>query len=521
MSARLAKRQLVEPTYWTCPHGVRVRPEQALTYGPEVAEVCDRAGYTPDAQQELGLDLIFAIRPDGSPASFAFCIVCARQNLKSGLFLQSIIGWLFVTEVKEIAWSAHELKTSLDAQTEFFNILEGGSLSRYLPRTLNQGKYDANGKERQELTTGQTVWFQTRTRDGGRGLKKPKVIIDEAFKFKKRAADALIPILLAQYHPQLLYGSSAPPLDDDSEQLRDVMDRGRNHKSPELSYLEWRARKEACKDPFCAHPKDAYDRGLDCALDREHLILEANPTVHRDPEGSPLDSGRITIRTLRNLRQELSPEGYMRECLGWEEEVGEATAVFGPGRWESCAGEPEEWPEHPDAVGVAVSVDRTWASIAAASMVEVLEDPDDPESEPVDRVFTSAVDRREGVTWLIERLQEILARHPDVVIVIDKKGPTNDLLKDFEEADIPVESTTTEEYAEACSRYFDKVRSAQLLHPSSTELNQAVLGAAWRDVGDGRRVWGRRKSASDVSMLEASTLATFGAEKFGSPFNVY
>jgi hypothetical protein len=92
--------------------------------------------------------------------------------------------------------------------------------------------------------------------------------------------------------------------------LRDVIDRGRHHKSPELSYLEWLAEREACADPDCRHPKDALAKGLDCALDREHLLRQANPTL--TPAGS-------RCGTLRNLRQELPPEEYMRECLGWAE----------------------------------------------------------------------------------------------------------------------------------------------------------------------------------------------------------
>ncbi|MGH3976994.1 MAG: hypothetical protein ACRDS9_27295, partial [Pseudonocardiaceae bacterium] len=311
MTAKLAKRRLIEPDYWTCPHGVRVRPEPALTYGPEVAELCASVGYAPDPQQELGLDLVFAIRSDGSPASFSFCIICARQNLKSGLFQQCVLGWFFVTEVPEVAWSAHELRTSLNAQRELYQTIENSSLSKYLPATKNAGLYDQNGKERIELNTGQTVWFQTRTRDGGRGLGKPKVIIDEAFKFKIRTAGALLPILLAQHHPQLLRGSSAPPLDEDAADLRDVIDRGRKHMSPEMSYLEWLAQREQCADPDCLHPKDALTQGIDCALDREHLILQANPTIDRDDDGNALETGRITVRTQRNLRQELDPGEYM------------------------------------------------------------------------------------------------------------------------------------------------------------------------------------------------------------------
>lgn len=196
----------------------------------------------------------------------------------------------------------------------------------------------------------------------------------------------------------------------------------------------------------------------------------------------------------------------------------EIPSIFGAGRWEACAGEPEKMPEVPAAIGVAVSVDRTWASIAAASMVEVLEDPNDPEAEPVDRLFVAAVDRREDVDWLVTEVARIQAA-TECLVVIDEKGPTKDLLDELLAADVSVESVTLDEYAEGCSRFFDKVRAGTLMHPSSAELDAAVSGAVWRTVGD-RQVWGRRKSTKDVSMLEAATLAAYGADKFGA-FNIY
>lgn len=514
MSARLAKRRLVEPDYWTCPHGVRVRPDPALTYGPEVADLCDQAGYTPDPQQELGLDLVFAIRSDGSPASFSGCVICARQNLKSGLFLQCVIGWLFVLDdVPEIAWSAHELRTSLNAQEELFRILESPVLSKYLPATPNAGKYDTNGKERQELTTGQTVWFQTRTRDGGRGLGKPKLILDEAFKLKSRMVGALLPILLAQHHPQMLYGSSAPPLDPDAEVLRDVMDRGRNHKSPELWYLEWLADREECAESDCRHPKDALTRGLDCALDREHLILQANPTVDRDRAGRALDTGRITLRTLRALRQELPPDEYMRECLGWPEVAPSAASLSIFPNWSDGTGEPLEKPEAPAAIGIAVSVSRAWASIAAGSLVEVLENASDPESEPVEVSYVAPVDRREGTSWLVAEVKRIQDA-TDCIAVMDAKGPGKSLIKDFEEADVALELVEIDDVAEGTARFADKVRDTRLLHPLAPELDDAVEAAVWRYYND-RPLVGRRQSGGEVDMLEAAILADYGAGKFG------
>ena len=169
------------------------------------------------------------------------------------------------------------------------------------------------------------------------------------------------------------------------------------------------------------------------------------------------------------------------------------------------------------ALGVAVSFDREWASIAAASVVETV-DTDDPEGEPTTRVYVAAVDRRPGVAWLAAEVKRIQDAH-ECSVVIDEKGPTTDILDDLYDADIAIDTVKLDEYAEACSRFFDKVRVGDILHPSSAELDAAVMGAAWRPAGD-RRVWGRKQSVSDVSMLEAATLAAHAADRVGA-FDIY
>lgn len=491
---KVAKRDLVEPDYWTCPHGVRVRP--TATYGPAVAELCDKTGFTPDPQQELGLDLVFAIRPDGSPASFSFCVICARQNLKSGLFLQCVIGWLFVVEVPEIAWSAHELKTSLDSQTKLFTILESGPLAKYLPATKNQGMYDQNGKERQELTTGQTVWFQTRTRDGSRGLGKPKVIIDEAFKFKARSAGALLPILLAQHHPQLLYGSSAPPLDPDAATLRDVMDRGRKRKSPELSYLEWLAKREPCADPDCRHPKDALARGIDCALDREHLILQANPTVHRDAEGRALDTGRITMQTLRNLRQELAPEEYMRECLGWSEEAGDSRPrALNLQLWNH---EDVRLPDTPApskaAVVLDVEPDLSAATIGVAG----------PTADGRTMVF----DWHGAVTDAVARLVNLRKSMTMLEVALHPSSPAGELIPDLMAEGIEVHHLVHNDFGRGCSGFQTGVKHLRFVHLGQVELDAAVTAARTKTVNQ-LQMWDRGFGTVPLGPLVATSTAAY------------
>lgn len=514
MSAKPAKR-LIEPDFWTCPHGVRARPEPYLTYGPEVAEINAKAGFAPDPQQELGLDLIFAIRPDGSPASFAFCVICCRQNLKTGLFKQTAIGWIAVTEEPAIVWSAHEMSTTNDAQRELEQmILDAPFLSKLLPNNANHGVYYGNSEQRIEFRTGQQIMFKARTKEGGRGLARRKLILDEAFALTKSMIGSIMPVMTAQEHAQVLYGSSAGK--KDSDVLYDVRERGRAGKSPRLSYLEWLAPKEECADRDCKHPKDALDLGIDCALDREHLLRKANPT---------LSTGRITLERLRDLRQEMPPEEYMRESLGWWEEPDEELVnLFGPrALWEAGhtgPGTPHEDivpPTSPAAVGVAVSVDLQWAAIASAAVIEI-EDPEDPEAEPIERYFVAKSERRAGTAWLAKRLREIQDAH-DCVVVLDEKGPAADLIEDFEDEGVAVETLTLNECATACSKFQRKVHDDLLLHPKDSEFDDQVKGAAWRKVGD-RNLVGRRSSEDYVELLEAAIFADYAAEKLG-PFNIY
>lgn len=503
MTVKLAKR-LIEPDYWTCPHGYRTRPEPALTYGPEVADVCAAAGFGPDPQQELGLDLIFAIRPDGSPACFEFCVICSRQNLKTGLFLQAAIGWLFVLDVPEVVWSAHEMSTTRSAQNDLANIIrEAPNLRKRMMTTKNEGIYDANGEERIELaplpgrSQGQVIWYKARTRDGGRGLARPKLVLDEAFALKASMLGALIPILLAQVDPQVLYGSS--PGKADSLALHALKERGRAGTSPRLSYLDWSAEGEAppCEDADCTHPLTGFAEGDPCVLNRLELIVARNPA---------LNTGRITLETLADIRQTLSgtPElnaEWLRECMAyWEEPLAGGPPFFGPHGWDSCKADPtkiSEAAQHPapGAIGIAVSLDRAWASIGGASRV------DDG------LVQVGAVDRRRGVRWVVDRAKEIQDKHK-CRVAIDGKGPASNLVDALVDAGVDLTILGANDVCDASELTYDLVQEQGIRHFAYDELEDAVAGAGWREIGD-RRAIGRRKSTSEVSMLEGVAFATW------------
>ena len=506
MSVRLAKR-LIEPDHWTCPHGRKQRPESVLTYGPEVADVNAAAGFAPDPQQELGLDLIFAIRPDGLPASFEFCVICCRQNLKTGLFKQAAIGFIYVTDTPLVVWSAHEMSTTTEAQRELANMILGSpTLRRRLLPGTNDGIYYANGEERIEFAKsdnapdGQRIMFKARTRDGGRGLAAPRLILDEAFALKKPMMGALLPLMTAQTDAQVLYGSSAGK--DDSEVLFDIRDRGRKGSTPRLSYLEWLSEREACGDPECVHPKDAPDRGIDCALDREHLLIKANPTI---------STGRITLERLRDLRQAMPPEEFMRECLGWwPEPVSAIGGVFKPGAWAGCA-----VPKRPElltegiALGVACSIDGVWTSIGAAT----------PLGD--DRWAVGAVDRSRGSRRLKAQLRERHRKY-GCRIAVDVKGPAGDLIGWLEEDDedgsgLNITRAGLEDVLTATATLRRAVDEQRIEHENHPELNAAVAAASLRWASGDRQALGRRASAGDIAMLESVNLAVWAASSAPAP----
>jgi hypothetical protein len=82
-------------------------------------------------------------------------VICCRQNLKTGLFKQAAIGWLYVTDERTVVWSAHEMSTTLDALRDLELLLTESrpveaAAQHQEPRDLHRQR-----RERIELATGQ------------------------------------------------------------------------------------------------------------------------------------------------------------------------------------------------------------------------------------------------------------------------------------------------------------------------------------------------------------------------------
>ena len=178
---------LVEPAF-------RSYPEFIQTLGPEVADLARLAGFAPEPEQELCLDVIFALGAGGKSAAFEVGVAACRQNLKTGLYKQAALGWLYVTEQRLVVWSAHEFATSAEAWRDLRDLIDGCAwLSRRVKRMPG-----GHGDESIELMSGQRVIFKTRTKSGGRGLTGDKVVLDEAMFLEAGHMGSLLPTLSAR-----------------------------------------------------------------------------------------------------------------------------------------------------------------------------------------------------------------------------------------------------------------------------------------------------------------------------------
>jgi hypothetical protein len=472
------------------PPAFHTAPAYEHTFGPQVASICDQVGFAPDPEQRLALNDLFAVTEDGLSAAFEFAVVATRQNLKTGLMKQAAIGWMFVTREEFVTWSAHLFSTTQEAFRDMSALIDNAPILRKrMAAGPTAGVHGARGDQHLELRDGRRLAFRSRTKTAGRGLTGDKIILDEALFLAKEHTGALIPTLTAVPDPQILYGSSAGLAS--SEILRDIRDRGRAG-SPGLAYLEWCSRKRQCAAEGCEHHKPSspqHEPG--CALDDEDLWREANPLLGRRRKNGT----GLTLAKMRKFREAEDPGEWMRERLGWWDEQG-AAEIFGPGRWPACKADPPA--QVRGALALAVTHDLSRATIAAAVLAD-------------GRAVVKPLQHGAGTAWVVDRLVALQKQAP-VPVVVDGRGPAASLLPRLRKAGVRVHAAKPAEVFDAFDVFFDHVTTGVLSHAGYGELDEAVNSAVVRDSGD-RRTWARKGLASDISPLEAVTLADWWASR--------
>jgi hypothetical protein len=457
-----------------------VHPEGAVSLDEAHAAIEQWEFYSRkrlDAAQKLAVEHMMAVDSAGFWAARTTGRAVSRQNGK-GDEIEVVEAWDLTQRAAPIVHTAHEIPTAKSAHLRLVAHLEG---HRDLRRLVKRVRY-ANGDQSIEMTNGGIVAYRTRTAGGGRGLDDiARLVVDEAQHAQPEQLASSTPILAVNPNPQTNFTGSA----------------GITSRSGQW----WSLRKRAMSQAPGAFA------WLEHSAEQVSMVDGQVVSVRPDPEdprswaaGNPAYPARISPDFLADQLKTLGADLFAREHLCvWDPDDGDVpSAVFGPGKWEACAGEQRPADLKPGALGIAVSFELTHGAVTAAA------------ARGGD-VWVTPLQHAPGTSWLVDRAKALQAEHR-VDVAIDSKGPAAVLIPDLLNAGVRLRIAETTDVLDACAGLFDLVQEGKVHHQSFPELDRAVGAAVKRTVGD-RWAWGRKVSTADISPLEGVTLAAWAAQK--------
>lgn len=449
------------------------RPKYSTSAGREAVDLAAEAGLILDPWQQRVLEHSLGERADGTWAAAEVGLLVPRQNGKGSIIEARELAGLFLLGEMLIMHSAHEFKTAQEGFRRIRGLIEGNpAFSKRVKRIST-----SHGDEGIELKSGARLRFVARSRGSGRGFSGDCVFLDEAYALSDAAMDALIPTMSARPNAQIWYTSSAPL--PDSEVLRRLCLRGRAGEDERLAYFEW------CADS-------------DARTDDRKGWAQANPSL-----GIRL-SEEFTERELAAL----TPEGFLRERLGvWYEFEKSDVLPY----WNKLADPASELPDGaPVVFGLDVSPARTVSAIVAVG-------------DRTDGLrHVEVVDYRPETSWVVARFGALRDRWGGIAVVVDERSAAGSLIPDLQALDgVTVHTAGSRDVTVAAGRFYDACTEsvASLRHLNDPVLNGAVDSAVTRPLGDAW-TWDRRKPTADITPLVAASLALWGWETHGVPFDI-
>lgn len=481
---------------------LHVPPGRVGSHGDTVCEVAEMMHRPLEPHQVAAVDALNSYGPGGAWLTLEAAIVGPRQTTgkTSAVLLPTVVADLFTWRAPGgVAWTAHRMKTTRETFTDLKNIIEGSEeFSRRVKRVS-----ETDSDEHVEFVGGSKVEFLARSPGAGRGLGRRLVVVDEALYFGSSMAGDLLPVMVSQTNPRVLYASSAPK--GTSDHLQNLVERGRSG-DPTLIYVEYRC-PGSLDEAGCSADPCSHDRGTPgCRLDDEQLWRFGSPG---------LVSGRVAPVVVRALRATLEPLEFAREMLGWEEDA-DGVETIPVKAWLSRVDASSGVRKGSRPVfAVEVSPDRRTASIGVAG------------PRKGGGVHLGLIAREPGVDWLVKRVRELVAKHDPRAVALDGSSPAGSLVATLVKpvrdggagltlrtADDPsglLVVTTGVEAGKACGGLYDAVtaKDSDVWHRGDELVTAAWKASAPRPVGDGGWAIGRKASGGDVTAAAVMPLAHY------------
>lgn len=451
-----------------------VIPDGIVTTGwTSVEAQCREFGDEFDEWQRGLGKVILGKRADGIYASTIGGITLSipRQVAKTFLVGRIIFALCVLFPGMTVLWTAQRTRTS----TRTFQSLQGfakrSKVAPYIDHTRT-----ANGEQEIGFRNGSVIMFGAREGGFGRGFDEVDVeVFDEAQILTEKALEDMVAATNQSRHPHgaLLFFMGTPPRPvDPGEVFAHRRAQALSGESEDAVYVECSADPDADAD------------------DREQWI-KANPSY-------PL---RTPLRSMLRLRKNLpSEESWMREALGIWDSVA-IRSVIPMDAWNNAHDE-HSVAKGQFALGVEVGPDAKWASVAMAGQRD----------DGTWHIELQA--QKQNADWVVPYVAEFMAGNPQIrALVVDAGSPSSTLFEKFTAAKLTVTAPKVTELGTACTNLLDGIKTRQVRHTGQIQLNVAASIAGKRALADtGMWVWSRKTTSSDITPIQACTLALWGTQ---------
>jgi len=422
-------------------------------------------------------------RKDGKYAATVGGIVLSipRQVGKTFLVGMIVIALCVLFPGLTVLWTAHRTRTA----TKTFKSLQGTVKRKKIWPHIAAIR-TANGEQEILFRNGSIIMFGAREQGFGRGFDEVDVeVFDEAQILTEKALEDIVPAANQSRQPSgaLLFFMGTPPRPTDpGEEFTNRRSKALSGKAENMLYVEFSADPEADPD------------------DRDQWA-KANPSY---PLRTPLES-------MERMRENLTDDAsFKREALGIWDAVSTNGVIPGPS-WVT-QGQEHSLAVDRFALGVECGPDLTWASVAFAG-------------QRADGEWHFELDEDQhtkgrGIAWLVPHLEYLTAHNSQIrAVVVDVAGPIAALLEQrngrwfFKGSKLEVTPVKVAELGAGCSRVLDGIVTGWLHHIDQPQFTAAALAAGKRALGDtGMWVWSRKLAESDITPIQAGTLALIGAQ---------
>lgn len=457
-----------------------VVPDGVVATGwPGVRSKLRLMGVEFDPWQEDAARLILAKRADGQYAAAVEGAVMSIPRQVGKTFMIGAIAFalcLIEPGLKAI-WTAHHSKTSDETFESLTGFARMPKVAPHIEKILTGG-----GAQEIVFKNASRIQFGARERGFGRGKTRTGLLVlDEASILTDNAIDNLYPTMSRARNPLAILMGTPPRPQDPGFVFGRMREEALSGDSTDMAYIE-----------FSADPDGKID-------DRAQWRI-ANPSYPR----------HTSATAIQRLRKALTPESFRREVLGVWDRTEAEKPLFSQGDW-ACLAD-EGIPDGASVVGVKFSPDGAYVGVAAAV-------------KPADgAVFVAGVRLApycEGLGWLTDWLEP--RRDRFVQVVVDGRAGVSALVEAFEARGMKarvkaapasrfIRVTTLAEYQEAHVLFERAVRDGDLAHDGGAELARQIGNAKKRAIGTAGG-WGWQGIGDqDVTLLDAATLAVWGAK---------